>query len=249
MTYIGLDPNNPERVKIELVVLKGTPITADTVATLEVQGLTGIANINLSGGRADSAPLRAEDGEDYPVIPSRPSLLVRLDDTISELLRSLIDASARISEVLDETNQEQVALLLKNTATLAGSLNERSEQIGSMLSELQGTLDNVDQASRGLPGLVQQFQSTASSLEAMATPLADASTNLNATGDSLRSTVEASGRDLRKFTASALPEADNLVTDLRLAAANLRAMSETLRREPDALVFGASPPPPGPGED
>ncbi|MEM9058808.1 MAG: MlaD family protein, partial [Pseudomonadota bacterium] len=37
--FVGLDPDNPERVRLELLVLKGTPITADTVATLEVQGL------------------------------------------------------------------------------------------------------------------------------------------------------------------------------------------------------------------
>ncbi|MBT8144250.1 MAG: MCE family protein, partial [Gammaproteobacteria bacterium] len=81
---IRLNPENPEEVRILLVVLEGTPINAETRATLEVQGLTGVAHVNLSGGGPDSAPLLKDRNEPYPVIESKPSLLVRLDDTVSE---------------------------------------------------------------------------------------------------------------------------------------------------------------------
>ena len=46
---------------------------------LKTQGLTGIANIELSGGSPSSPPLApAADGE-IPTIRSRPSLVTRLE--------------------------------------------------------------------------------------------------------------------------------------------------------------------------
>ncbi len=94
VSEVGLDPENPERVRIVLLVLEDTPVKTDTVATLESQGITGIANINLSGGSKDAAALMKFENEEYPIIASRPSLLMRLDDTVSELFGSIIATSA-----------------------------------------------------------------------------------------------------------------------------------------------------------
>ena len=47
---ISLDPANPERVRLVLEVEQGTPVKEDSVAILGVQGLTGLAYVELSGG-------------------------------------------------------------------------------------------------------------------------------------------------------------------------------------------------------
>ena len=44
---IALNPENTEEVRLSLDILQGTPIKTDTVATLETQGLTGLATLNL----------------------------------------------------------------------------------------------------------------------------------------------------------------------------------------------------------
>ena len=62
---------------------------SDTVAVLRMQGLTGIGYVELTGGRRDSPPLLAQPGEDYPVIRSGPSLMVRLDCAVSALLTNV----------------------------------------------------------------------------------------------------------------------------------------------------------------
>ncbi len=43
---IALNPENTEEVRLSLDILQGTPIKTDTVATLETQGLTGLATLN-----------------------------------------------------------------------------------------------------------------------------------------------------------------------------------------------------------
>lgn len=245
---LGLNPKNPEEVRILLVVLQGTPVRENTVATLELQGLTGLAQINLSGGTVDAVPLTATPGEDYPVILSRPSLLVRLDDTVSELLAALIETSGRLSAVLDETNREAISGTLSNVRTLTGGLNERSAQFGQLLDEADALISDVRVATTQLPELLAQVESTAAALESMAGSLAETGEALQATGEDLQRTVAVSGKHLRDFTGTALPEAGSMVLELRQTAANLRRVSETIEQNPGALLFGPPPPTPGPGE-
>ena len=102
---ITLDPQNPERVRLLLHIDQGTPVREDTTASLEVQGLTGLAYVNLDGGSQTSPPLRASEGEDFPVIISLPSIWGRLDRAVGELIDNLIVASNKINILLNDENQ------------------------------------------------------------------------------------------------------------------------------------------------
>ena len=246
---IVLNPDNPEEVRLLLVVLEGTPVSADTVATLDVQGMaTGLAHINLSGGDGDSRPLQKQPGQEYAVIQSSPSVLGRLNASVFELLGNLIDTSERLNAVLNEPNRQSMSATLVNVEKLSGAVLGRVDEMAGVLQEARGTLANVRAASEQLPTLIAQFQNSAAALEDMANALASTAEILQATGQSLNVTVESSGEDLRRFTAEALPEAASLVAELRRAAGNLRSSSETLRADPSVLVFGPPTPLPGPGE-
>lgn len=245
---IRLNPDNPEEVRLLLVVLQGTPVNAETTATLEVQGLTGVANVNLSGGGPDSEPLLKMDNEPYPIIQSRPSLLVRLDDTVSELLGNLIETSARLNALLDQQNRTAISDTLENVQTLTANFANQSERVDEIVTELSLTLRNARSATEHLPELLGQFERSAAALETMAQTLADTGTVLQDASVDLKSTIEVSGQDLRSFTGDALPEAGTLVSELRSTARNLRRMSESLQRDPSMLLFGPPKPPPGPGE-
>jgi phospholipid/cholesterol/gamma-HCH transport system substrate-binding protein len=80
---ISLNPKNTEEVRLTLDILQGTPIKTDTVATLQTQGLTGLATLNLEGGSREAPSLVIEPGQEYPIIQSRPSLFFRLDMALS----------------------------------------------------------------------------------------------------------------------------------------------------------------------
>src|SRR5438874_2702089 len=42
---IELDPRNPQLVKISVKIEVGTPITTSTVATIQLQGITGVMSV------------------------------------------------------------------------------------------------------------------------------------------------------------------------------------------------------------
>jgi len=238
---ITLAPDNPEQVRLLLEIEQGTPIMKDTVATLEAQGLTGLAYINLMGGSQGSTPLTAGPDQDYPVIPSRPSVWGRLDRSLGELVDNLIEASRRINTLLNPDNRQLLVNTLTNLDRLSHDLAEHSSHLGTALDDLGTTLRNTRDASADLPKLMQQFRHSARALEHMAD-------EISATGASVRESVAARDRDLQRFTGSALPEAAAMVSELRQAAENFRRLSDTLQRDPSTLLYGAPQQPPGPGE-
>ena len=74
---IRIDPTNVENVLVTVEIDRETPIKEDTVATLEFQGLTGIAYVQLRGGTQQSARLDPNAAAP-PRIRSRPSTLERV---------------------------------------------------------------------------------------------------------------------------------------------------------------------------
>ena len=85
---VGLAPDNVEQVRVTLAIERGTPVKTDTVATLRTLGLTGIAFIELNGGRRESPALQAAPGQKLPVIQSAPSLIAGLETSVPALTAS-----------------------------------------------------------------------------------------------------------------------------------------------------------------
>lgn len=238
---IELAPNNPELVRLLLEIELGTPVKQDTVATLEVQGLTGLAYINLLGGSQAAPALSAAAGEQYPVIPSRPSVWGRLDRSLGELVDNMIAASERLNLLLSPVNQDLLVKTIRDFGQLSEALASRSGAVTAALDDLAATMAHAREASSGLPALVGQLQQSARALEDMAAEIA-------ATGTQLRTTVASRDQELQRFTGAALPEATVMIEELRRAAENFRRLSESLERDPGMLLRGAVPPAPGPGE-
>jgi len=238
---IELDPERGEEVRLLLQIDQGTPIREDTVATLEAQGLTGLAYINLKGGSADSPLLEARAGERYPVIESRPSTWGRLDLAVEELVSNLIVVSKQFNVLLSDDNQRRIGSILAHLDQLSGTLAGSSSSLTGSLENMSVTLQRTRDASAELPGIVAQIGAAATALERMADEVRNA-------GRSVRQVVQARDRDLQRFTGEALPEAAVAINELRRAAQNLRRFSEQLERDPAVLLRGGAPRAPGPGE-
>lgn len=238
---ITLAPDNPEQVRLLLQIQEGTPIKEDTVATLEMRGLTGLAYVNLSGGSKGAAKLTAAQGAPYPRIPSRPSIWGRLDQNFGALLENLVEASHDLRAWLNEENRELLIETLRHLEQLSGTLAGRSDSVDRALQDLAQTLHNARAGSEQMPELVAELGRGAKAFEQMAK-------TLQQTGSDLQKTISARDRDLQRFTNNTLPEASAMVTDLRQTAANLLLLSERLKRDPSIILRGTPPGPLGPGE-
>lgn len=238
---IGLNPQNPEEVRLDLDIKEGTPVKTDTRAFLSVQGLTGIAFVELTGGSRDAPKLEPKPGEEYPVIPTNPSLLVRLDSAISSLLASLNRLSDDLSDLLTEENQRSIAGILADLKLVTGALATHDKALGKSLENAASTLEQSAKAAAQLPELLARVGRSAEAVETMASEIAGASKGL-------RTTLASSQRDLGQFTAQTLPEFAGLLSELRELTATLQRVGRQLEQDPSILLRGSQAPAPGPGE-
>jgi phospholipid/cholesterol/gamma-HCH transport system substrate-binding protein len=234
ITQIRLDPDNPERVRLLLDIEQGTPIKQDTVAVQEVNALTGIAKINLTGGSQGSPSLRSREGEPEPVIPSKPSQLQELGQSISQMLAVVTETAGRMNSLLNDRNLQAVEETLVHLEVLTGTFEKASADLTVMFQSARV-------ASARLPLLLTQIEDSASAMERMADEIAKVATALN-------ETVAISGQQLERFTLEALPETTALISELRESAQNLRRWSEQMETDPSVLLYSAPTPQPGPGE-
>ena len=240
VTDISLDPKNPQEVRIALDIIDGTPIKTDTRATLQMQGITGLAFISLTGGSENAPPLTRKAGEPYPVIPSSPSLLQRLDVILTEVGGSLTTVSKRLGILLSDRNMEHLSSTISNLDTLSGTLAANSGRIGDSLTQFDATLHEIRGSASKLPGLIDNVNRSVSKLPTLIDNLNHSTQRFDGAADKVGAAAIA--------IQQALPQVDSALQQLGDTADTYRRLGERLQHDPSALLYGPMPAKPGPGE-
>lgn len=231
---IGLAPDRSGRVRLALDLEETTPVKADTVATLRMQGLTGLAQVELSGGSPDAPALRAAPPEPYPVIQTRPSLMSRLDTAVTTVLANLNKTAENVNALTDAEMRRSLKRTFANVETTTRVLAQQ-------MPALEATLKSAAATSDELGKLTKRLDRTAGAVENMANDIAK-------TSGVTRSALEDARGGVNQFGNQTLPEVNALVAEMRDLAGSLRRVSGEVERNPSSLVFGRPAPKPGPGE-
>lgn len=238
---IKLNPKDPQQVMLILKIQEGTPITTSTIATLMSEGITGLDYIGLKALTAEAPLLRAKPGEKYPVIPSEPSLLLKLSTALQEVTKTIGDLSSSISKVFDEKNRRAISESLTNTAKITHTIAQNSANIDAIMRSTRKLLHNSEQASKDLPAVMKQLKATLISVKAVAS-------QLNNAGSSVVVTMRDTRAAVQNVSEQLVPSTQQLMTQLNDMAGNLQQLSVQLQHNPSILVRGKYPSPPGPGE-
>jgi phospholipid/cholesterol/gamma-HCH transport system substrate-binding protein len=240
---LNFDPQVPGLVRIRIGVAPTTPITQSTWAELGVQGVTGLANIDLRDDGKSRVRL-ARQGDALPVIPLRPGLFERFSQGGGAILGNLEQISGQLAKLLDDGNMQALGAAIHNAAEVSASLKDVTAQLGPVAAKIGPLVDSLNDTSRQAQGaardigaLAQQARIAVARLDAPDGPLAVATR-------SLREISYAAAR-LSNETLPAITSMANQVN------ATARGVSSTVRRvgdTPQSILFGAPPPRPGPGE-
>ncbi|QQF51316.1 MlaD family protein [Campylobacter fetus] len=130
-------------IEIKMSLKKDLPIKQDSVAVVEVQGISGIAYINISKG-SDSAEVFSPN--DKPIIKMGQGLLAKIGDSAINL-GSRIDASlSKIDRALSDENlnnlSNSIASLNTILSNLAKVFNEQNSNNINKLLENSVTISN-----------------------------------------------------------------------------------------------------------
>jgi len=166
VTDMRINPDNVEQVKVTIEVPNETPIKEDAVATLEFQGITGIAFVQITGGTHAAANLRPVPGQGNPVIKSKPSELQAVIEAAPELINRFIVLIDNANKLLGGENQENFAAAMANIKTISGSVAAGSGDIQAVLSEGASAIKELRAASVDARALVDTVRRTVESLTA-----------------------------------------------------------------------------------
>lgn len=230
---IEFDPDDTHTILVRIEIDKGLPITKGTYATLRIQGLTGLAQVELNDSGEDSERLTT-DASHPTRIPLTPSLIDKLTETGQDLLPQLTQLAARLNALTSDKNRNQLHHILKNVNTFTQQLvklDQRLEEEFANLSKLSAT---ADWALTEFAEMAKDVKKTSQDVRALTEAAHAVALSGKGAGDTLINKT--------------LPQVNALLVDMQRTVVRLGRLSNTLEDDPQALLIGRPPTPPGPGE-
>jgi len=253
VTALNINPKNSEQVEILISVLKSTPIKSSTVAQLTSQGITGLSYINLSFGDESSEFLKAQKGQEYPVIKTIPSLLIKLENTVGDLTLNLSETLQRTRELLKEENQAEFSLLLKNSAIFMSKMNQTLDD--ETIANLQQTIKNLNNVSKRLDEIMPRVEKLIEnsitwedSVSASFASIMKSYVGIAGSMNTFNKALQSGDFNLKEMSSDILPTMNNTLIEMQ---GLMIKMEETLRkyeRSPSDILFMQEQIKKGPGE-
>ena len=208
---LKLDEDNPNNVIVRIRVERFTPVKEDSYASLETQGLTGVAAIQLAGGSPKANPLVAEGNQRYPVIETRKSTCQKLFAGAPELINRGNAVLDRLATFLSGENEKKFSDTIAHVERLSANLAKASDKFDSIAT-------NVDKLVAG---------------DAKAT-LAD----IRGVAGDIRTVMNEARGPLRDFARNGLPELLLAIGDARQMIGSIDRAAQRLESSPSSLIFG-----------
>ena len=272
VTEIGFDPNAVGNVLVRVALSDSAPVTAATFATLGFQGVTGLAFVQLDDDGDDKTPLVTSTAQPAR-IPMRASLFSRLTDQGVAILARLEQTSERVNQLLAPEHQKQLMATVAGFGEAATSVQKMSGQVQQLsanmdtilnaqlgprrvniprfVDEATATLKDLQNTAGGIDQTVAEFKTTATKFTALAEQLGakgGAVERLTEGAQALTQGAVALTEAGNAFNASTLPRLNRASDETARAARQTSRAVSAVSDNPQSLIFGNGPIPPGPGE-
>jgi len=230
---IRFDPKDTRNILVLIELNKGLPITLGTYATLRVQALTGLAEVELNDKGDRPTPLDTS-AQNVAQIPLEPSFLDKIEGSGGDILTQLIELTQRLNEVLGDRNQNHVEHGLMMLDKVATDLVVLEQQLGNVLDRV--------------PSIDKQIHTALKDHSAAAHSVQDTSERIGQLTKDVAEILAQTKIATASLTKQQLPELRDLVRDLHETTLNLKRLSSSLERDPQMLLLGPKHSQPGPGE-
>jgi phospholipid/cholesterol/gamma-HCH transport system substrate-binding protein len=246
VTSIDFDKTTRNIIRIQIRVVDDLSLSEASTAELRMQGVTGLAYIDLNDTADEAKPLPA--GAEIPLVPSLIDKLLSGGPALASQIELLIKNSNELAHTANqllgsvdheklnrtlsnlESASEKLGPLLNSAATTFDRMGKMaSEQNQALLSETLGSMQKTAEAARPLLG---ELNNTAKEFSGMAKEIEQSSKQLTHTLNfetlpRIHELTESMNRDMRQF--------GNLL--------------DQLEENPQSLILGKPPAKPGPGEN
>ncbi|QIG78891.1 MlaD family protein [Stakelama tenebrarum] len=236
---IAFWPPDPRLVRVRIKVNSDVPILEGTTASVEGVGFTGVSQIQLDGAikGAPAITCPQEDPQSacplgVPVIPTKTSGFGAILNSAPQLLERLTTLTERLTELLGDKNQASIAGILENTNRLTAALADRGPEMAATIAEMRTAVAQIGTAAEEIGALADSTKQVMDgSVDPAMQNLNEAVIAAKQSMANLDSAISDARPGLQTFSQQTMPQATQLVQDLRRTAVALGAIAERLDRE------------------
>lgn len=252
---IRINPANSEEVELTLKIEKTTPIKTDSTAVLKFYGITGLAFIEIVGGSKD-APLLRTSKLNISTIPSSPSLIKRLDESLSNVASKLSTTLDRADRIFSDQNVDNIAQSLEHLRSLTAQIDGYQDEIQTLLEKsialetnATDSLNTMKEAATSVKTASGNFNTlTQTKMTSVLESLAATSQKSHQLIQKIESNLDRGEYDVQSMVQPTTAELNDLIQRSQTLTQEMENTLQTLRESPSDLLFKKSTPKPGPGE-
>jgi phospholipid/cholesterol/gamma-HCH transport system substrate-binding protein len=231
---IGLVKDNPTEVDARVRVTSDVPIRADSTATAEPEGITGVSYIQITPGTASRPLLKTlAHGGKYPIIHGQPGAFSALLAGGGTVLTSAEEALTRINRILSDQNIQNFSSTLGDVKSVADEARKERQLFADAdksLKDIDSAADSIKQLSDNANGLVGGDGKRAIH------DAADAAEQIKGAATDMRSLIAKLQGPTADFANTGLPQLTSAVASLREAAESLNRLSNELEQSPQGVL-------------
>jgi phospholipid/cholesterol/gamma-HCH transport system substrate-binding protein len=231
VSKISLLPNRPEFVWVRVEVDEQTPVLQGTSAQIHGVGFTGVSEIQLTGAERGRPAIDQTGPQGCPVIPATSGGISALLNSAPELIDRIQRLTERLTELLSDKNQNSISDILENIDVTTQELRKHAPEMGDTIAEIKIASHNAGIAANNIAALGNNTNRlvTEQGRPAMEN-LNKAISSAQKAADSLEAIVNDARPGVQNFSKSTLPQANQLVHDLRQLTQSLQAVSNRVEQ-------------------
>jgi phospholipid/cholesterol/gamma-HCH transport system substrate-binding protein len=237
---IGFAPEDRRLVRVRIEVDARDPLLLGTYAILSSVGLTGSEYVELNYPD-DATQILVTSTQAPARLSMQPSGLTALTESGDDVLKSLQGTLRRVDAILTPETTHHITELLARLDVVSGQISTIAANLIPATRRLDGLVVDVDRT-------VVSTRSTVGDADSLVIQVRGHLDALDALRDSARTAGEAVQALQQTLTNQSLPQIEDLTRRLSRNSDTLERVLRQISDQPQSVVFGAPPPPPGPGE-
>jgi phospholipid/cholesterol/gamma-HCH transport system substrate-binding protein len=249
---IEFDQEQPGRILVRVGILPSTPVTTATFAELGMQGLTGLAYIQLDTDPKVKDPVRVASEAAAPArMAIRPSLFDRFSISSEDLLANATMAMSQVNKLLADDNQKQFIQTLATLQGVSARLGQLADEVKPTAAAITGLANDGRRVLAGVPAVLQGADQAMVAFGKLSTELSRRSEAVERIGrgaEQVGQGAEQVARSVAAIEAQTLPRLNLLLDEAGRGARTVERVADRLGDEPASVLFGMQPARPGPGE-
>ena len=231
---VMLDPQQRQRVEAIVDIESAAPIDSRTLASLTLQGITGLLFIDLEQDPKPTTAGPLAQGHRYPVIRSTRSDFDVLLSSLPALATHAIELVDHFNQVVSDKNVRNFDAILDNVRLASERLPETVRDAQALVADMRRASHEVEGAAADLHGITT---AAAPDIKVALANVRHLTDKLADTSDHLDRFVAENEPGLSRFTRLSLPQLEQLLHESREAARDFRDLSRSLKQNPSQLIY------------